>query len=89
MRRIIRHAKYQALINELAKKHPDLPAELDSFEHSLADDPHWPASIYMPAPDCWWSHFITDNESTPHLRVFHVYDDEKIQFLTIMPMNFP
>ena len=85
MRRIVRHAKYRAKRSELAKKYPEFLDYLDRLEQLIAENPGWPVSVYAPAYDCWWSHFLVEDESIPHMRVYHVSDDEEVRMLAIVP----
>ena len=84
MRRIVRHPKYLETRNELANTYPDFLAYLDQLEAAIAENPQWPTSIYVPVYDCWWSHLLVDDESIPHMRVFHAFDDDEVRFLTIV-----
>jgi len=87
MRKIARHPKYQAQLDELANKYADFPEYLERLERLIAEDPGWPISIYVPAYDCWWSHFLVEDESIPHMRVFHNFDDQEVRFLAILPAD--
>jgi hypothetical protein len=84
MRRIARHPQYQARVNELADKYPEFLEYIERLERFIAEDPNWPISIYVPAHDCWWSHFLLEDESIPHMRVFHNFDDQEMRFLAIV-----
>lgn len=87
MRRIARHPKYQAKLNDLAKKYPDFLEHVERLERIIAHRPQWPVSIYIPAYDCWWSHFLVEDESIPHMRVFYAFDDQEVRFLAILPFE--
>lgn len=89
MRRIARHPKYQAKLNELANRYPEFLDYVERLEELIAEDPGWPVSVYAPAYDCWWSHFLVEDESIPHMRVYHAFDDEEVRFLTILPVEPP
>ena len=52
MRRIARHAKYQAKRSELAKKYPEFLNYIERLEQLIAEHPGWPVSVYAPAYDC-------------------------------------
>ena len=84
MRKIVRHPKYVERRNELARSHPDFLATLDRLESLIARDPGWPTSIYVKAYDCWWSHLLAEDESIPHMRVFHAFDADEVRFLAIV-----
>lgn len=84
MRRIVRHPKYEEIRNELASKFPDFLTYLDRLERIIAESPHWPTSVYVPKYDCWWSHLLVEDESIPHMRVFHAFDDKEVRFLAIV-----
>ena len=73
--------------NELAKRHPEFQQYIERLEETIAESPQWPVSIFVPAYDIWWSHLLTDDESIPHMRVFHAFDDEEVRFLTIVPVD--
>ena len=87
MRRIVRHPKYQETRNDLADKNPDILPHLDRLENRIAESPHWPTSFYLVAYDCWWSHLLVDDETIPHMRVFHAFDDDEVRFLAIVPAD--
>ena len=87
MRRIARHPKYERKLNELANSHPNFLEYIQRLENIIAESPGWPISIYAPTYNCWWSHFLVEDESIPHMRVYHAYDDEEVRFLTILPVD--
>ena len=85
MRRIVRHRKYQAQLKVLESKHPGSLDAVNRLEQLIAASPGRPISIFVPKYDCWWSHLLDDDDSIPHMRVFHTFDDDEVRFLTIVP----
>ncbi len=87
MRTIVRHPKYQQRRSELAETYPEFLTYLDRLENRIAENPQWPTSIYVAAYDCWWSHLLVEDETIPHMRVFHAFDDDEVRFLAIVPVD--
>ncbi|MBC8353286.1 MAG: hypothetical protein H8E66_14910 [Planctomycetes bacterium] len=52
MRRIARHPKYKAKLQELKGMYPNLPEYARRLEHVVATNPGWPISIFVAAYEC-------------------------------------